>query len=168
MSRRGSWALSAWLFIETAARAASLSPQRASRRQRRVNLRYRLSTVPSGNIYPTNDSRLRTSSALPGTKATSQSDFTRTGRPGEVFLRMSKEGSVISGLMDTIATMTSVALQYGMPLESLVEKFSHKRFEPSGYTNNKDIPIAKSIVDYVFRWLGLKFLATKPTCGRWR
>ena len=84
--------------------------------------------------------------------------FYEDGRPGEVFLRMSKEGSVISGLMDTIATMTSVALQYGMPLESLVEKFSHKRFEPSGYTNNKDIPIAKSIVDYVFRWLGLKFL----------
>jgi ribonucleoside-diphosphate reductase alpha chain len=84
--------------------------------------------------------------------------FYEDGRPGEVFLRMSKEGSVISGLMDTIATMTSVALQYGVPLESLVEKFSHKRFEPSGYTNNKDIPIAKSIVDYVFRWLGLKFL----------
>ena len=85
--------------------------------------------------------------------------FYEDGRPGEVFLRMAKEGSVISGLMDTIATMTSVSLQYGMPLESLVEKFSHKRFEPSGYTNNKDIPIAKSIVDYVFRWLGLKFLA---------
>lgn len=85
--------------------------------------------------------------------------FYDDGRPGEVFLRMSKEGSVISGLMDTIATMTSVALQYGVPLESLVEKFSHKRFEPSGYTNNKDIPIAKSIIDYVFRWLGLKFLA---------
>lgn len=85
--------------------------------------------------------------------------FYEDGRPGEVFLRMSKEGSVISGLMDTIATMTSVALQYGVPLESLVEKFSHKRFEPSGYTNNKDIPIAKSIIDYVFRWLGLKFLA---------
>ena len=85
--------------------------------------------------------------------------FYEDGRPGEVFLRMSKEGSVISGLMDTIATMTSVALQYGVPLESLVEKFIHKRFEPSGYTNNKDIPIAKSIIDYVFRWLGLKFLA---------
>ena len=92
--------------------------------------------------------------------------FYEDGRPGEVFLRMSKEGSVISGLMDTIATMTSVALQYGVPLESLVEKFSHKRFEPSGYTNNKDIPIAKSIIDYVFRWLGLKFLAqSQPAEG---
>ncbi|MCZ6678568.1 MAG: vitamin B12-dependent ribonucleotide reductase [Candidatus Poribacteria bacterium] len=80
------------------------------------------------------------------------------GSPGEVFLKMAKEGSVISGLMDTIATMTSIALQYGVPLESLVNKFSHVRFEPSGFTNNKDIPIAKSIIDYIFRWLGLKFL----------
>lgn len=80
------------------------------------------------------------------------------GRPGEVFLNMSKEGSVISGLMDTIALMTSVSLQHGVPLEFFVDKFSHIRFEPSGFTNNKDIPIAKSIIDYVFRWLGLKFL----------
>ena len=80
------------------------------------------------------------------------------GRPGEVFLNMAKEGSVISGLMQTIALMTSVSLQHGVPLEFFVEKFSHIRFEPSGFTNNKDIPIAKSIIDYVFRWLGLKFL----------
>ena len=80
------------------------------------------------------------------------------GKPGEVFLNMAKEGSVISGLMDTIALMTSVSLQHGIPLKFFVEKFSHIRFEPSGFTNNKDIPIAKSIIDYVFRWLGLKFL----------
>ncbi len=84
--------------------------------------------------------------------------FYEDGSPGEVFLKMSKEGSVISGLMDTIATMTSISLQYGVPLDSLVSKFSHVRFEPEGFTNNKDIPIAKSIIDYVFRWLGLKFL----------
>ena len=86
------------------------------------------------------------------------------GRPGEVFLNMSKEGSVISGLMDTIALMTSVSLQHGVPLEFFVDKFSHIRFEPSGFTNNKDIPIAKSIIDYVFRWLGLKFLPGQPNC----
>lgn len=80
------------------------------------------------------------------------------GTPGEIFLTMSKEGSVISGLMDTIATMTSLALQYGVPLETLTSKFAHTRFEPSGYTPNPDIPIAKSIPDYIFRWLGLKFL----------
>ena len=83
--------------------------------------------------------------------------FYEDGGPGEVFLKMSKEGSVISGLMDTIATMTSISLQYGVPLESLVSKFSHVGFEPAGFTNNQDIPIAKSIIDYVFRWLGLKF-----------
>ena len=81
------------------------------------------------------------------------------GSPGEVFLRMNKEGSVISGLMDAVAILTSVALQYGVPLESLVNKFSHVRFEPSGFTQNPDIPMAKSIMDYVFRWLGTEFLA---------
>ena len=70
---------------------------------------------------------------------------------------MAKEGSTISGLMDTIATMTSIALQYGVPLKALVDKFSHTRFEPSGFTNNPEIPMAKSIMDYVFRWLGNRF-----------
>jgi ribonucleoside-diphosphate reductase alpha chain len=80
------------------------------------------------------------------------------GEPGEVFLKMAKEGSTISGLMDTIGLMTSFALQYGVPLKFLVDKFSHTRFEPSGFTQNPDIPFAKSIVDYVFRWLGTAFL----------
>ncbi len=80
------------------------------------------------------------------------------GTPGELFITMSKEGSTISGLMDAFATSVSMALQYGVPLRVLVEKFSHMRFEPSGFTNNKDIPIAKSILDYIFRWLGKKFM----------
>ena len=80
------------------------------------------------------------------------------GKPGEIFLRMAKEGSTISGLMDTIATMTSISLQYGVPLKALVDKFSHTRFEPSGFTNNREIPIAKSLVDYVFRYLGNRYL----------
>jgi ribonucleoside-diphosphate reductase alpha chain len=80
------------------------------------------------------------------------------GTPGEIFLTMSKEGSTVSGLMDTIATMTSLALQYGVPMETLVKKFAHSRFEPSGFTPNPEIRIAKSIPDYIFRWLGLKFL----------
>src|SRR5688572_10919579 len=78
--------------------------------------------------------------------------------PGEIFITMSKEGSTISGLMDTIATAISLALQYGVPLRVLVDRFSHTRFEPSGFTGNKDIPMAKSIVDYIFRWLGMKFV----------
>jgi ribonucleoside-diphosphate reductase alpha chain len=79
-------------------------------------------------------------------------------QPGEIFLRMAKEGSTVSGLMDTIATMTSISLQYGVPLKALVDKFSHTRFEPAGFTNNREIPIAKSVMDYVFRFLGNRFL----------
>jgi ribonucleoside-diphosphate reductase alpha chain len=84
------------------------------------------------------------------------------GQPGEIFLRMAKEGSTVSGLMDTIATMTSIALQYGVPLKALVDKFSHTRFEPAGFTNNRSIPIAKSVMDYVFRYLGNRFLQGEP------
>jgi ribonucleoside-diphosphate reductase alpha chain len=80
------------------------------------------------------------------------------GTPGEIFLTMAKEGSTISGLMDSFATAISLTLQYGVPLEALVEKFSHMRFEPAGYTKNPEIPIAKSLVDYLFRWLASQFL----------
>ncbi|MHB8418490.1 MAG: vitamin B12-dependent ribonucleotide reductase [Myxococcales bacterium] len=80
------------------------------------------------------------------------------GSPGELFCVMAKEGSVVSGLMDSFATAISLSLQYGVPVKVLVDKFSHTRFEPAGFTGNPQIPIAKSIVDYVFRWLALKFL----------
>ncbi len=83
------------------------------------------------------------------------------GTPGELFVTMAKEGSVVSGLMDNFATMISMALQYGVPLKVLSDKFSHTRFEPSGFTGNPDIPIAKSITDYIFRWLALKFLPSE-------
>ena len=79
------------------------------------------------------------------------------GRPGEMFISMAKEGSVVSGLMDSFATSVSIMLQYGVPLKVLINKFSHARFEPSGFTSNKDIPIAKSVMDYIFRWMALKF-----------
>ena len=84
------------------------------------------------------------------------------GTPGEIFLTMSKEGSTISGLMDSFATAISLALQYGVPIQTLVDKFAHARFEPAGYTNNPNIRIAKSITDYIFRWLGSKFLTSEP------
>jgi ribonucleoside-diphosphate reductase alpha chain len=80
------------------------------------------------------------------------------GMPGELFITMAKEGSTIGGLMDSLGTATSVALQYGVPLESLVRKFTHQRFEPAGMTTNRDIPFARSLVDYIFRWLGIEFL----------
>ena len=93
------------------------------------------------------------------------------GQPGELFIQMNKEGSTIGGLMDTIATLSSIALQYGVPLESLVKKFAYQRFEPSGFTKNPDIRNATSITDYVFRWLGCQFIkgykeATSPNKGQ--
>jgi ribonucleoside-diphosphate reductase alpha chain len=81
------------------------------------------------------------------------------GTLGELFILMSKEGSTVSGLMDSFATAVSLALQYGVPLQVLIDKFSHSRYEPSGVTNNPEIRFAKSITDYIFRWLALKFLA---------
>ena len=89
------------------------------------------------------------------------------GQPGELFVQMQKEGSTIGGLMDTVGALTSMALQYGVPLESMVRKFAHSRFEPSGFTQNPDIRTASSITDYVFRWLGCQFIkgykeATSP------
>src|SRR5213082_1044577 len=93
------------------------------------------------------------------------------GQPGELFITMSKEGSTIGGLMDTVGTLTSIALQYGVPLESLVKKFAYQRFEPSGFTKNPDIRNATNITDYVFRWLACQFIkgykeATSPTRGQ--
>ncbi len=90
------------------------------------------------------------------------------GQPGELFITMAKEGSTIGGLMDSIGTLTSMALQYGVPLEALVKKFAYQRFEPSGFTKNPDIRQATSITDYVFRWLACQFVpgyreATSPT-----
>jgi ribonucleoside-diphosphate reductase alpha chain len=81
------------------------------------------------------------------------------GSPGELFIKIAKEGSTISGLMDTIGILTSMSLQYGVPLDVLVSKFSHVRFEPSGFTKNPEIPLAKSLIDYIFRFLGGKFLS---------
>ena len=81
------------------------------------------------------------------------------GTPGEIFLRMAKEGSTISGLMDSFATAISLALQYGVPLKDLVTKFSHLRFEPAGFTGNREIPMAKSLVDYIFRYMASKFMS---------
>jgi len=84
--------------------------------------------------------------------------FFENGQPGELFITMAKEGSTVGGLMDVIGTLVSMGLQYGVPLEVFVKKFAHGRYEPSGFTRNPDIPIAKSITDYIFRWLGIQFI----------
>lgn len=93
------------------------------------------------------------------------------GQPGELFVTMAKEGSTIGGLMDSVGALTSMALQYGVPLEALVKKFAHQRFEPSGFTKNPDIRNASSITDYVFRWMALQFIqgyreSTRPGGGQ--
>ncbi|MGA3194946.1 MAG: vitamin B12-dependent ribonucleotide reductase, partial [Terriglobales bacterium] len=80
------------------------------------------------------------------------------GEPGEIFIKMAKEGSTVSGLMDSFALAVSVSLQHGVPLKLFCEKFAHTRFEPAGWSNNPDIGFAKSIMDYIFRWLHLRFL----------
>lgn len=81
-----------------------------------------------------------------------------TQQPGALFITMSKQGSTINGLMDAIGTLCSLGLQYGVPLETFVRKFAHTRFEPRGFTGNPDIPIAKSITDSIFSWLGMEFI----------
>ena len=90
------------------------------------------------------------------------------GQPGEIFLVMAKEGSTISGFADAFAQAISYALQYGVPLQALVDKFSHVRFEPSGMTRNPEIRFAKSIVDYIFRWMASKFLSQRRAVPRRR
>jgi ribonucleoside-diphosphate reductase alpha chain len=88
------------------------------------------------------------------------------GRPGELFITMAKEGSTVGGLMDSFGTAVSMSLQYGVPLKVLVDKFSHTRFDPMGHTTNPDIRIAKSVVDYIFRWLGMAFLSEEEKTQR--
>ena len=133
---------------------STTSQQETEEKEPEVRIEYR----PVRKKLPDTADSIRHKFSVAGHEGYLHVGLYEDGSPGEVFLRMNKEGSVISGLMDTIATMTSISLQYGVPLESLVDKFSHVRFEPSGFTNNKEIPIAKSIIDYIFRWLALKFL----------
>ena len=87
--------------------------------------------------------------------------FYPNGQPGEIFIRMAKAGSTIAGLMECFGTVVSVSLQHGVPLKVLCDKLSHTRFEPSGWTGNAQIGYAKSIMDYLFRWMELRFLSGK-------
>ena len=117
--------------------------------------------LPVRRRLPVDCNSVRHKFEVAGQKGYIHTGFYEDGKVGEIFIKMAKEGSTISGLMDTIATLTSIALQYGVPLEALVGKFSHVRFEPSGFTNNPDIPIAKSLTDYIFRYLGTRFLTSE-------
>jgi ribonucleoside-diphosphate reductase alpha chain len=114
-------------------------------------------TRPVRRRLPADCSSLRHKFEIAGHEGYIHVGFYEDGTPGELFIKMAKEGSTISGLMDTIATLTSLSLQYGVPLEALVKKFEHVRFEPSGFTKNPEIPVAKSPTDYIFRFLGTRF-----------
>jgi ribonucleoside-diphosphate reductase alpha chain len=114
---------------------------------------------PIRRRLPVDCTSVRHKFEIAGQKGYIHVGFYEEGTVGEIFICMAKEGSTVSGLMDTIATLTSIALQYGVPLETLVSKFSHVRFEPSGFTSNPEIPIAKSLTDYIFRYLGIRYLS---------
>jgi ribonucleoside-diphosphate reductase alpha chain len=124
--------------------------------------------LPSRNRMPDTRASLTHKFEIAGHEGYITVGLYESGQPGELFIQMAKEGSTIGGLMDTVATLTSLALQYGVPLESLVKKFAYQRFEPSGFTKNPDIRNATSITDYIFRWLGCQFIkgykeATAPS-----
>jgi ribonucleoside-diphosphate reductase alpha chain len=162
---------------EGGAKAAAVSVDTDSLADRIVDLETEIAQLRKANGQPL---RRR----LPDTRAALNHKFDiaghegyltvglfENGQPGEMFITMAKEGSTIGGLMDSIATLTSMALQYGVPLEALVKKFSHQRFEPSGFTKNPEIRNTTSITDYIFRWLAFQFLpgyreANSPVRGQ--
>ena len=133
--------------VEARARRAGRQPRRSPRPAR------------GASGCPASASRSPTSSRSAVTRATSRPACTRTGAVGEIFLTdIGKEGSTLRGMMNSFATAISIALQYGVPLETLVQKFSYMRFEPEGITGNPEIPFAKSMPDYIMRWLASRFL----------
>ena len=141
-----------------AAREASRYPRARTRRKR---LRKRSAFRPTARFvasFPIERESITHKFAVGGHEGYITVGKYEDGTPGEIFVVMAKEGSTISGLMDSFATMTSLALQHGVPLQLLVDKFTHTRFEPSGFTKNPEIPMAKSIMDYIFKWLAIKFL----------
>jgi ribonucleoside-diphosphate reductase alpha chain len=153
---------------------AETGPDTETLQRRIVDLEKELETLraeieqPSRNRMPDTRVSLTHKFEIAGHEGYITVGLYESGQPGELFIQMAKEGSTIGGLMDTVATLTSLALQYGVPLESLVKKFAYQRFEPSGFTKNPDIRNATSITDYIFRWLGCQFIkgykeATSPS-----
>ena len=115
--------------------------------------------APSVTVSPPSAPRVTHKFGLAGHEGYITVGLYPNGQPGEIFIRMAKEGSTVSGLMDSFATAVSLALQHGVPLRVLCEKFAHTRFEPSGWTGNEQIGYAKSIMDYIFRWIQIRFLS---------
>ena len=123
----------------------------------RERRRARYLETPSGGTCPTSGPRSRTSFRVGEQEGYLTVGLFDDGTPGELFIKIAKEGSTVSGLTDAVALLTSIALQYGVSLDRLAAKMEQTRFEPYGSTNNPDIPFATSILDYIFRWLHLHF-----------
>lgn len=117
-----------------------------------------VATVPKRKRLPTTRRAITHKFDIAGHEGYVTAGMYEDGTLGEIFILMHKEGSILSGLLDSLGIVTSIAIQYGAPLEVLVDKMTHMRFEPSGMTKNKQIPIAKSLVDYIFRWLSTEFM----------
>ena len=138
--------------------ADAVAGRRSRRRGPGESSRRRPSSQPRRERLPHTRRSLTHKFDIQGHEGYINVGFYPDGRPGELFITMAKEGSTIGGLMDVLGTAISIGLQYGVPLEVFVNKFAHSRFEPAGFTKNPDIPIAKSIADYIFRWLGMEFI----------
>jgi ribonucleoside-diphosphate reductase alpha chain len=183
ISKAGSSASRPWPFTVMVASAASRSARARTKRRSRRNRRWwplpprpskRTPTVATGPRRPLRRRMPSTRQSLThkfdiaGHEGYLTVGLYDDGHPGELFITMAKEGSTVGGLMDAFGTAISMCLQYGVPVKSLVEKFAHTRFEPSGFTKNPDIPIAKSLPDYIFRWFGMEFLDgyKEPQAGK--
>ncbi len=146
------------IYRDGSKRSAPVKTQKDDQSSAKKESSVQIVTEPYRRKLP--DTRTSTTHkfSIGGTKGYLTVGQFQDGAPGEVFIQMSKAGSTINGLMDTIGTLLSMCLQYGVPLETLVKKFSHIRFEPEGMTRNQDIPMAKSVMDYLARWLGMEYI----------
>ena len=138
--------------------AAAADPSRLQELEAEIERLKQASTLPLRRRLPDTRTALTHKFDIAGHEGYLTVGLFDDGQPGELFITMAKEGSTIGGLMDSIGTLTSMALQYGVPLEALLKKFAHQRFEPSGFTKNPEVRNASSIIDYVFRWLAFHFI----------
>lgn len=146
------------IYRDGSKRSAPIKTQKDKAEDKRAAQTVQMVTEPYRRHLPDTRTSVTHKFSIAGTKGYLTVGQFDDGRPGEVFIQMSKAGSTINGLMDTIGTLLSLCLQYGVPLEALVKKFTHVRFEPEGMTKNPDIPMAKSVMDYLSRWLGMQYV----------
>ncbi|MFO7724957.1 MAG: vitamin B12-dependent ribonucleotide reductase [Oceanipulchritudo sp.] len=146
------------IYRDGSKRSAPVKTSREAREEKQARSEVQMVTEPYRRHLPDTRNSTTHKFIIGGSKGYLTVGKFDDGSPGEVFIQMAKAGSTINGLMDTIGTLLSMCLQYGVPLETLIKKFSHIRFEPEGMTRNPDIPMTKSVMDYLARWLGMEFI----------